>query len=150
MFLRPNASKPEIETFVEFPPSPMSRMCNKPAPDTLCEPVTWNVLVGEGSFKVKVFAGDPEMESRLDLTVNGKIIIRNEIIAKNTLFIHEEKLESKNGLLSFMSECHENCEEAVSKLSAIEIIPNDEENDTPEEKTVEKQLPCGIAFKGGN
>ena len=150
MFLRANPSKPEIETHVEFPPSPISRFCNKPAPDSICETVTWSVLVGEGSYKVKIFAGDPQNDTRLDLTVNDKIIIRNKKIPKNTMVIHEEKLESKNGFLTFMSECHEDCFEAVSQISAIEIFPNDDNNEPIEEKTTEKEFPCGIAFKGGN
>ena len=150
MFLRANPSKPEIETHVEFPPSPISRFCNKPAPDSICETVTWSVLVGEGSYKVKVFAGDPQNDTRLDLTVNDKIIIRNKKIPKNTMLLHEEKLESKNGLLTFMSECHEDCNEAVSQISAIEIFPNDDNNEPIEEKTTEKEFPCGIAYKGGN
>jgi len=150
MILRPHSKIPDLETHVAFPPSSLSRVCNKPAPDAVCETVTWKVSVGNGNFKIKVYAGDPDADSRLDLSVNGKIIVRNKKIDKGKMFILEEKMESsKEGFFSFMSECHEDCEEAMSKLSAIEIFPIDD-GDNPEEKTVEKELPCGIAFQGGN
>jgi len=74
--LRSQPSKPELETLVEFPPSPLSRYCNKPNPETLCEGVSWTVKAGYGRFIVRIFVGDPNSVSRIDLKVNDKFMAK--------------------------------------------------------------------------
>ena len=67
---RLNASKPILETLVQFPPPSNSRICNRPNPQTHCEPVTWKVKVGKGKFRLRFYTGDPDKDSRINIKVN--------------------------------------------------------------------------------
>lgn len=149
MFLRQNPSDPNIETHVQFPPSSTSRYCTSRAPQNLCEPVTWSVLAGKGLFKITIMAGDPIKKSRLDLTINGKIVAKAVIIEANKIYKKEEILESKDSFFHFISECHENCDDAVSILSSIQMEPHSQDEEIPKKHEPEKQLSCGVAFTGG-
>jgi hypothetical protein len=147
--LRSNPSKPELETLVEFPPSPLSKFCNKPNPETLCEGVSWTAKVGSGRFFVRIFVGDPNSVSRIDLKVNDKFMARNKIIEKNTLEIIEDVIEANKQFITITSECSGDCKLAVSKINAIEIFPYDAYLPKDQEITKEIALNCGNAFKGG-
>ena len=147
------ADKPVLETFIEFPPSPLSRFCNKPNPETNCEPVMWSVWAGPGKFNIKLLLGDVTSDIIIDFTINGKSVAKNLKVAKNKLHILEEVVESKSGFINITSECFENCDFAKSKLNAIEIKPFEKfdstKNDSNQFENKEKKLPCGEAFEKG-
>jgi hypothetical protein len=145
------ASKPELETHVKFPPSPLSRYCNKPNPDSNCEPVVWSVWSGTGKFRVKLFIGDPRNEVHADFAINGKSVCRSRKISKNKLEIIDAVVESKGGFINITSECTENCDKALSKLNAVEISPFDNGSSESSEDSVkkEKKLECGDTYIKG-
>ena len=147
--LRNNPSKPELETLVEFPPSPLSKYCNKPNPETLCEGVSWKVKAGYGKFFVRIFVGDPNSVSRIDLKVNDKYMAKNKIIEKNTLEILEDIIQANKKFITISSECSGDCKIAVSKINAIEIFPYEDYAPKDDDTTKEIELKCGNIFKGG-
>jgi hypothetical protein len=146
---RGTSNKPELETFVEFPPSPLSRYCNKPNPDTNCEPVVWSAWTGPGKFKVKLLIGDILNDINIDFVINGKVVAKSLKIQKNKLHIIEEVIESKGGFITLGSECKENCEYALSKLNAIQISPFEVDEMKKNKKVSEKKLNCGEAYEKG-
>jgi len=147
--LRNNPSKPELETLIEFPPSPLSKYCNKPNPETLCEGVTWKVKAGHGRFIVIIYVGDPNSVSKIDLKVNDKYIAKNKIVDKNSLEVFQDIIEANNKYISITSECSENCNKAVSKMNAVEIFPYEAHLNKSDDLTKEIELNCGSTFKGG-
>ena len=142
------ASKPELKTLIEFPPSPLSKFCKSPSSDTLCEVVTWSVLTGPGKFFLRIFIGDPSVQSVNNLKVNDKYIVQNQIVARNVLKVFEEIVEANSCYINFSPECKANCEYAVTKLNAVEIIPYKENMETVEAKSSEVKI-CGNGFVGG-
>ena len=147
--LRNNPSKPELETLVEFPPSPLSIFCNKPNPETLCEGVSWKIKAGYGRFIVRIYAGDPNSISTIDLKVNDKYMALNRVIEKNSLEIFEDIIEANKQFITVTSECAGDCKKAVSKINAIEIYPYDAYLPKDEDLAKEVELKCGSSFKGG-
>jgi len=141
------ASQQDLHTLVEFNPSEKSRICSKPG--TNCEKVNWSVKTGNGRFFVRLFVGDPESKSKVDLKVNSKFLAKNQIIPQDTLKIYEGIVEAKNEFLVVKSECQTDCDNGVSKLNAIEITPYKEKPKNEEIKTKEVALACGHAFTGG-
>jgi len=148
IYSRPNANLSDLRSFVEFPPKSTSYYCRNAIEGTLCEPVSFTIYTGEGRFKVKVFSGDPIFDSTFNLTINGKVIINNQKIAKNTIFNHQEVIEARNGLIIFTSECFTDCDYAISKLNAIEIKKHINKKSREEMNSMELKL-CGLGFKSG-
>lgn len=146
---RKNPSKPVLETLVEFPPPANSRACNKPNPETHCEPVTWKVKVGKGKFRIKIFVGDPQKDSRVNIKINNKYIAYNKFISRNTMEIFEDILFSKEKLFELSADCLEDCENARTKINAIEIIPFDGNSNKLKQKKPQKKIPCGSGLEGG-
>ena len=146
---RLNPSDPLLETFIEFPPSAISRPCNKQRLDSLCEPVFWFVKSGKGRFKIKVYVGDPLKERKVDIKINNKVLVKNKIVEKNKLEMFEDIFESKKEFIELTSDCEDNCDKAISIVNAIEIIPYDDNDDINKEKKKEKETNCGSAFIGG-
>jgi hypothetical protein len=149
---RYGASKPEIETLVEFPPSPKSKFCSKPSPDVICESITWAVKVGHGRFNVKLYIGDPTSNSRVDLKVNDQFIVKGKTVTKNNMEVFEGAYDSANQYLTISSDCQEDCEYAMSKISMVELYPfveQDQEKKNEPEPEPEKADPCGNATTGG-
>ena len=150
MRLRNNPSKPELETLVEFPPSPLSKFCNKASPDTLCEQVSWIAKVGVGRFIVKIFVGDPHSTMSIDLKINDKFVAQNKIIEKNSMEVIEDIVESNKKFIVLTSECKTKCKLSITKINAIEIVKYSSSVKLHEkEETKEVKLDCGYAFKGG-
>lgn len=145
---RRNPSKPILETLVEFPPPSNSRICNRPNPQTHCEPVTWKVKVGKGKFRVKFYIGDPEKDSRINIKVNDKYIAYNRFVPKNTQEIFEDVLVSRELMFEVSADCVVDCENQRTKINAIEIIPFESGKDLKTKKP-EKILPCGMGLTGG-
>jgi len=141
---RKNPSKPVLETLVEFPPPANSRACNKPNPLTHCEPVTWKVKVGKGKFKIKIYVGDPEKDSRVNIKINNKYIAYNKLVAKNTQEIFEDVIFSREKMFEISADCVEDCEKARTKINAIELIPFEGINKPSKNKKPQKVVPCGI------
>jgi len=149
MKLRRNPSKPELETLVEFPPSPSSNFCNKASPDMLCESVSWIIKAGNGRFLIKLFMGDPDSSIRVDLKINDRFVAQNKIIEKNTLEVIEDIIEADNKFIVITSDCQMNCQSAMSKLNSVEISPYADVNRKVQKASKELMLKCGNAFKGG-
>lgn len=148
---RGTASSPELETHIKFPPSPQSKYCNKPNPESNCEPVSWAAWVGPGKFKVKLFIGDPLDDVYADFSINGRSFVKSEKIPKNKLAFFEDISEAKGGFLIITSECAGDCVNSLSKLNAIEITPffdSSKEGDEGRKKK-EKKVSCGESFEGG-
>ena len=141
------ASKQELHSYIEFPPSPKSKICK--APNSTCDKVTWSVRVGIGRFFVRLFAGDPENQTKLDLKINDVFLAKNKVIDQNKLKIYEQVLESKDEFLVLSNNCEENCDLANAKINAIEISQYVEKPKTPKATSSEIQLNCGHAFIGG-
>ncbi len=148
--LRLNPSKKEMDTLVEFPPSPKSKFCNTSNPEVLCDKVSWSVKAGFGRFNVKIYVGDPAANTRLDLKVNNEYIVRDTTLTKNELKIYEGSYEAINQFITISSECETDCEYAMSKMNMIEISPFEEgDDDSKEDATKEEADPCGNAISGG-
>lgn len=141
------ASKEELHTYVEFFPSPKSKLCSSPG--AICEKVKWSAKVGAGVYMVRLYVGDPENESKVDLMVNDKYLAENKIIKEDDLKIYEAIIESKNEFITIKSNCKVNCDKYVSKLNAVEISPYEDEKNVKKPVSKEKQLTCGHAFTGG-
>ena len=141
------ASKQELHSLVEFLPSPISKLCSKPGAD--CSNVNWSAKVGPGLFFVRLYVGDPNAEVKADLMVNDKFLAKDKKIEEDTLQVYEGVVESKNDFLVVTSKCEKNCDDGVSKLNAIEIMPYQEQSKKKTQETVEKQINCGHAFRGG-
>ncbi len=144
-----NNNKPELETFVKFPPSPLSNYCVRPSPDENCEPVLWSVWTGKGKFKVKLFIGDSFNDIYADFSVNGKIMCKSQKVLKGNLDIIEEKIESKAGYITIRSECVENCKYAMSKLNAVELTPIGNDIDEGNDSSKTEKLKCGNNYIKG-
>ena len=143
------ANKPELNTLIEFPPSPQSKYCNKPNLDSLCDKITFTLKSGSGKFFVRLYIGDPENDSKVDLKVNDKFLVNNQKIKQNKLKSYEGVIEAKNEYISIEPNCLENCEFAMAKLNAIEIIPYKEKPNLPKIITNEVKLKCGHSWVGG-
>ncbi len=146
---RVGGNRPELDSLVEFPPSPQSKFCSKPSPDVLCDKVTWSVKVGHGRFNVKLYIGDPQANTRLDIKINDDYAVEGQTIAKGELKIYEGVYDSINEYITVASECRNDCEYAMSKLNMIEVFPFSEDNAKDEDPTPEKVDPCGNATQGG-
>ena len=141
-------SKPEMNTLAEFPPSPNSKFCLSPSADTLCENVTWTVRTGSGKYFVRIYIGDPTNDSVNNLKINDVYVVKNQIVAKGDLKVFEATVEAKNEFITLSPECEDNCDYAVTKINAVEILPYKESQDHVEPTTNEIKL-CGDAFSGG-
>jgi hypothetical protein len=147
---RQGGSKPEMDTLVEFPPDSKSKFCNKPSPDVLCDNVTWSVKVGHGKYNVKLYIGDPQANSKIDLKINDEYIAENTTVPKGELKIFEGAYDSLNEYLTVKSDCKDDCEYAMSKMNMIEIFPFEEKSMKVEEPEPEqKDNTCGNAVMGG-
>ncbi len=144
-----NANKPEMETYVIWPPSKSSEFCTRPRPDIICEPVTYAIWVGKGKYRVKLYIGDVKNDVKADFTINGKAILKNEKILKNELKIFTAEIDSLNDFILITSECRKNCYDSQSKLNAIEIELINNDNIEKNEDRKEKKLDCGEAYIGG-
>ena len=141
------ASKQELHSLVEFLPSPKSKLCT--APGANCENVNWSVKVGLGLFFVRLYVGDPINKTKVDLMVNDKFLAKDKSIEQDDLQVFEGVIESKNDFIVVSSKCENNCDDGVSKLNAIEIMPYEEKPKMKETQSAEVALSCGHAFKGG-
>ena len=141
------ASKQELHSLVEFLPSPKSKLCSKPG--VRCENVNWSVKVGAGVFFVRLYVGDPQTQSKVDLMVNDKFLAKNKKIGENELKVFEGVVEAKNEFIIIKSNCKEDCDTTVSKLNAVEIMPYENKPKNSTKKTQEKQTSCGHAYTGG-
>jgi hypothetical protein len=144
-----NANKPELSSLIEFPPSPKSKYCKRANSDVLCENITFSVKVGSGRYFVRLYIGDPEDYSKVDLKINDKFFVKNQKIPPNKLKVYEGVVEAKNEYLTIESNCQKNCDHAMSKLNAIEIIPFKEKPNLPKIVSNEVKLSCGHAYIGG-
>jgi hypothetical protein len=149
IFTYEGGNKPELQTLVVWPPSPTSKFCNRPNPQTICEPVTYAIWVGKGKFKVNLFIGDIKHDIKADFTINGKVILKNEKIIKGELRIFVTEIDSLNEFILITSECIEDCNNAQSKLNAIEIELITDIKKENKAKNNEKKLDCGEAYTGG-
>jgi len=142
-----DASKPELHSFIEFPPSPKSEKCS--APNTHCAKVSWSVRVGVGRFFVRLYVGDPENYTKADLKINGKYFAKNKIIQPNELKVYEAVVQSRNEFLVLKNKCKKNCDYATAKINAVEIVPYEDKPKKKEEKSLEIATTCGHAYTGG-
>ena len=141
------ASKPELHSFIEFQPSPKSKICR--IPNAQCDNVSWSIRVGTGRFFVRLIAGDPENKTKLDLKINDIYIAKNKVIEEDELKIYEGIFESKDEFLVLSNNCAENCDFATAKLNAIEFTPYEEKSKVLLAASSEVVLNCGHASRGG-
>ena len=141
------ASKQELHSLVEFLPSPKSKQCTKPGAN--CASVNWSVKVGLGLFFVRLYVGDPSNKIKVDFMVNDKFLAKDQKVEEDELKVFEGVVESKNDFIVVSSNCQNNCDDGVSKLNAIEIMPYEEKPKKKETKSAEVALTCGHAFVGG-
>jgi len=146
---REGGNKPEMDSLVEFPPSPKSKFCARPSPDVMCDKVSWSAKVGHGKFSVKLYVGDPQANIRIDLKVNDEFVVKGQTIPKGQLKVYEGTYNAINEFITISSECVNDCEYAMSKLNMVEIFPFDDEARKDDDPTPEKQDPCGNATEGG-
>ena len=141
------ASKQDLHSLVEFLPSPKSKACSKPGAS--CDNVNWSAKVGSGLFFVRLYVGDPNSSTKVDLMVNDKYLAKDKIVEQDDLQVYEAVVEAKNDFLIITSKCESKCDDGVSKLNAIEIMPYEEKSKKKVPESSEKQLGCGNAFTGG-
>ena len=147
---RNNQSLSELETFVEFPPSPSSDYCLKCSPTKICEPVEWIAKVGIGKFIIRIYIGDPDSNVQVNLKINYRIIVKNKIVEKNKLEVIETIIETYKEFVVITSECLVNCGTAITKINAIEFIRyNPKVHKKKEIYYLEEYLECGNSYKGG-
>ncbi len=149
MRMRSNAAQSALETLVEFPPDSKSKFCNKSIPDTNCDRVTWSIKVGHGKFNVKINIGDPQGNTRVDLSINGKPFVQQVTIEKNNLQTFEGDFDSVNEMLTVSSRCKSDCEYAMAKMNTIEIAPFKNADAEKPEPSPTVEDPCGNAEQGG-
>ncbi len=141
-------SSPELETYIEFPPSESSILCNNPSNSLICEPINWFIKVGKGVFVVKLFIGDPQNEFKSNFIVNNKLFSNGELFEKNKLYTIEKHVEDINEFITITSQCSTDCDYNYGRLNAIKIttyeVFNKELKDSKDDAT-----PCGNGFKGG-
>ena len=138
-----------LETLVEFAPDKKSKFCNKAIPDINCDSVTWSIKTGHGKFNVKAFIGDPSVNSRVDLSINGKPLVEGAIIEKNILKTFEGDFDSLNEMITISSKCVNDCEYAMAKLNSLTITPFRVVETEVTEPTLTVEDSCGNAESGG-
>jgi hypothetical protein len=154
--IRQGGNKPELNTLVEFPAPMSSDYCNPPSPNVLCENnVTWSVKAGMGKFIVRIYVGDPQTEVRADIKVNGVPIIKEKTFPRGELTVTEGLVESINEMLTFSSECENNCKNQLSKMNMVEIFPYKDARETSFDLDniitgPVKRDPCNGAQTGGD
>jgi hypothetical protein len=141
------ASSQELHSLVRFLPSPKSKKCTRPG--TSCENVNWSVKVGQGVFFVRLYVGDPQSRTKVDLMVNDKFLAENKNVDENKLKVFEGIIEAKNEFVIITSNCKTNCDDSVSKLNAVEIMPYENKPKEDNKKSKEIQISCGRAVTGG-
>jgi len=141
-----DASKQYLHSLVEFLPSPTTKACARPGAG--CESVKWSAKVGDGLYFVRIYVGDPTSETKVNLTVNGKYFAKGVTIKEDKLKVFEKTVATKNGFLEIEQKCETNCEKAISKMNAVEIMPYEDKPKPKETKTPEKSV-CGHGFVGG-
>ncbi len=144
-----NSKEAIIETIAHFPPSPNSRYCKKEIPDTICDKIDWSVKAGEGKFVLKISIGDPTVNSKIDLSINGESVV-SKIISKGKINTIEKVMESKEGYFTLSSNCLENCDFSMAKINAIQIVPyvNKPKVNDPEKLKKEVEI-CGATLTQG-
>ena len=135
---------------IHFPPSDQSRYCRKEKKDTICDKVDWSMRAGNGIFIVKVYFGDPTVNSKIDLSINDTEIFAG-VVKKGELKVIETKVEAKDQFIVISSNCEKDCLYAMAKISAVEIVPMVEAPKTAAdtEAPTEKEL-CGHSLAKGN
>ncbi len=147
---RQGGNKPELDSLVEFPPDSKSKFCNKPSPDVLCDKVNWSVKVGHGKFNVKIYVGDPQANTKVDLKINDDYIAENTTVPKGELKVFEGAFDSLNEYLTIKSDCKDDCEYAMSKMNMVEVYPFEEKSrKEPEPEPEQRDNTCGNAISGG-
>jgi len=117
------ATKQELHSLVEFLPSTKSKACQVPGAN--CENANWSAKVGAGLFFVRLYVGDPNGKTKVDLMVNDKFLAKGNV-EEDDLKVFEGVIESKNGFLIVTQNCLDKCDEGPSKLNAIEFMPYEE------------------------
>ncbi len=143
---------PLIETMIHFPPSENSRYCRKDNKDTICDKVDWSVRAGNGFFIVKLIFGDPTVNSKIDIQLNGKDVY-NGIVKKGEQKTIEKKIEAKEQFIKIESICKKDCNYAMAKLSAVEIMPFVDMPKPPKSDSLHQKpevVGCGGALTKGN
>jgi hypothetical protein len=84
----------------------------------------------------------------VNLSINGKYLAKNKLIATNNLEAYSDVFEAKDEILELTSECKENCDYSISILNAIEITPYESGNENLSSR-IEKQTRCGNSIEGG-
>ncbi len=137
---------PLIESAIHFPPSDKSKFClyNK---NISCDKVDWSVRAGQGKFVVKIYIGDPMVNSKIDLTINGKEIFSG-IVKKGVQKLVQKIIEANDEYLTFTSACEKDCNYAMTKMSAVEILPLTDLPQAPSHKS-EEIAKCGGSFIKG-
>lgn len=139
--------EPMLETQVHFPPSPLSKYCKKEIPENICDKVDWTVNAGEGKFVITLYFGDPTVNSKIDLSINGEPVY-NKIIEKGKMEKLEKVIESKQGFITISSSCESDCDFSMAKLSAVKIVPY-EENAKEGKEQEEEVVGCGGSVTKG-
>ncbi len=137
-----------LETSAHFPPSPLSRFCKKEIPDNICDKVDWTIRAGEGKFVLKLYFGDPQVNSKIDLSVNGESVT-SKVIPKGKLELLEKVVESRQEFITITSNCEDNCDFSMAKLSAVEIIPFREQKKPPQESSKLEKVGCAGSLTKG-
>jgi len=141
---------PILETMIHFPPSSQSRYCMKEVKDTICDKVDWSIKAGHGFFICKLYFGDPTVNSKIDLSINGTQVFSG-IVKKGQLKVIETKVEAKDQFIVLTSNCEKDCNFSMAKLSSIEIMPEvtlPPAHAAVSEKAAEKEL-CGNSLIKG-
>jgi hypothetical protein len=149
MRVRADATDDILDTLVEFPPDKESKFCNKAIPDMDCDKVEWSIKTGHGKFNVKMFIGDTNGNSRIELSVNGKPFIKDVTLEKKNLQTFEGDFVAVNQMITVTSNCRNDCEYAMAKLNMIKISQFNAEDDKLPEPTPRKEDTCGNAESGG-
>jgi hypothetical protein len=149
MRVRSGTNNEILQTLVEFPPDSKSKFCNKAVPDIDCDRVDWSIKTGQGRFIVKLFIGDSNANSRIELSINGKPFVTGVTIEKNNLQTFEGEFDSLNQMITISSNCKSDCEYVMAKINMIEIAPHKSEDDKLPELTPTIEDPCGNGESGG-
>lgn len=137
-----------LETAVHFPPSPLSKYCKKEIPDNICDKVDWSIKVGDGKFVVKIYYGDPLVNSKIDLSLNGSSIV-SKVIQKGKLEMFEKVVESVQSFISISTNCESDCDFSMAKMNAVEIVPYLDSGIEAKDDN-EAQVGCGGSITNGN
>ena len=107
---------PILEAMIDFPPSDKSRYCRKDKSDTICDKVDWSVRAGNGIFVVKLYFGDPTVNSKIDLQLTGLSMFSGVVPKNQEVKNEKDKDEVEGEFTGIFLACEEGCNYELEQI----------------------------------